>query len=222
MNLLISFLQKTVGQKIVVGLTGLGLCGFVLIHMMGNLFILAGPDAYNNYAYKLHELPGFLILELGLTAFFAGHILLSVLLQIRNRQARGKPSYKQASRDIKKTSIIHRFLWVQGVLLFVFLIVHLLSFKFGAYYETELNGKTVRDVHRLVVEGFKKPIYTLGYSFILFILSIHLLRGFPASFKTLGLSHPAYVSWVENLSWVFTAVVTLGFLAPVWYIYLWL
>ena len=220
MNLLISFLQKTVGQKIAVGLTGLGLCGFVLIHMMGNLFILAGPDAYNNYAYKLHELPGVLILELGLMAFFTGHILLSVLLQIKNRQARGEPSYKQAVRDIKKTSIIHHFLWVQGTLLFVFLIVHLLSFKFGAYYETELNGKTVRDIYRLVVEGFKKPSYTLGYSFILFILSIHLLRGFPASFKTLGLSHPTYVSWVENLSWIFTAVVTFGFLAPVWYIYL--
>jgi len=110
-----------VGQKIVLGLTGLGLCGFVLIHMIGNLFILGGPEAYNSYAYKLHKLPGFILLELGLLVFFAGHILLSLLLQIRNRQARGEQAYKKSSKDIKKTSIIHHFLWVQGALLVVFL-----------------------------------------------------------------------------------------------------
>jgi len=222
LNLLISFLQKTVGQKIAVGLTGLGLCVFVLIHMLGNLLILSGPSAYNNYAHKLHEFPGFVILELGLLAFFLAHILLSVMLQIRNWRARGELSYKKTSKGDKKTQLIHHFLWLQGGLLLVFLIIHLLSFKFGAYYETELNGKTVRDIYRLVVENFKKPSYVLGYSFILFLLSVHLFRGFLASFKTLGVSHPVSISWLEFFSWIFTIVVTFGFLAPIWYIYLWL
>ena len=222
MNLLISFLQKTVGQKIVIGLTGLGLCGFILIHMLGNLFILSGPEAYNKYAYKLHQIPGFIVLELGLLGFFVGHILLSLLLQIRNRNARGSASYKKTSKGVKKTNLVHHFLWVQGALLMVFLVVHLLSFKFGTYYETQIDGKTVKDVYRLVVEGFKKPAYTFGYSFILLILSVHILRGFPASFKTLGLSHPTYISWIETFSWVFTAIITFGFLAPIWYIYFWL
>ena len=205
-----------------VGLTGLGLCGFVLIHMMGNLFILSGSEAYNNYAHKLHEIPGLIILEIGLVTFFIGHILFSILLQIRNRQAKGGVSYKSPSRGIKKTPLMHHFLWVQGALLMVFLIFHILSFKFGAYYEIEIKGQNVRDVYRLVVENFKKPSYTLGYSFILFLLSVHLLRGFPASFKTLGLSHPTYVSWIEFFSWIFAGVVTFGFLAPIWYIYLYL
>ncbi|MDE0092176.1 MAG: succinate dehydrogenase, partial [Oligoflexia bacterium] len=75
MNLLIYFLQKTVGQKIVIGLTGLGLSLFILIHMLGNLLILSGPSAYNKYAHKLHEFPGFILLELGLLLFFTGHIV---------------------------------------------------------------------------------------------------------------------------------------------------
>ena len=221
MNLILSFLQKTIGQKIVVGLTGLGLCLFVLIHMLGNLLILSGPDAYNDYAYKLHELPGLLFLELGLFTFFIGHILLSILLQIKNNQAQGG-SYQKQAKALKKTSWVHQFLWVQGMLLLIFLIFHLWSFKFGPHYETELNGKTVRDIYQLVVESFKKPLYTFGYSFILFILSVHLFRGFPAGFKTLGLSHPVYISWIEKLSWFFSALISFGFLAPIWYIYFFL
>ena len=222
MNLILSFLQKTIGQKIVVGLTGLGLCLFVLIHMLGNLLILSGPEAYNNYAYKLHELPGLLFLELGLFIFFIGHILLSILLQIKNKQAQGSDSYQKQAKGLKKTSWIHQFLWIQGMLLLIFLIFHLWSFKFGPHYETELNGKTVRDIYQLVVESFKKPLYTFGYSFILFILSVHLFRGFPACFKTLGLSHPVYISWIEKLSWFFSAFISFGFLAPIWYIYFFL
>lgn len=222
LNFIISFLQKTVAQKIVIGLTGLGLCFFLLIHMIGNLFILKGPEAYNSYAYKLHKFPGFIVLELGLLIVFASHILLSLLLQFRNSQARGTTSYQTGSKGLKKTSFIHHYLWQQGLLFILFLIIHLLSFKFGAYYETELDGKLVRDIYRLVVEDFKKTSYILGYSFILFLLSLHVFRGFPASFKTLGLSHPTYVSWVESFSWFFTGLVILGFLAPIWYIYLFL
>jgi len=221
-NLFISFLQKTIGQKIVVGLTGLGLCLFVLIHMLGNLLILSGPEAYNNYAYKLHDFPGLLLLEFGLFIFFIGHILLSILLQLKNKKAKGSISYQKEAQGIKKTNFIHKFILSQGILLLIFLVLHLWSFKFGTYYETELNGKKVRDIYLLVVENFQKPLYTFGYSFILLILFNHLLRGFPASFKTLGLSHPLYVSWIEKLAWFFSLIVTFGFLAPIWYIYIYL
>ena len=85
-----------------------------------------------------------------------------------------------------------------------------------------MDGKTVRDLHKLVVESFKKPFYTLAYSFVLLILSVHLFRGLPASFKTLGLSHPLYVSLLEKFSWIFTILITFGFLAPIWYIFIYL
>ena len=222
MSFFIHFLKRTIGQKIVVGLTGLGLCLFVLIHMLGNLFILSGPEAYNNYAHQLHELPFLTVLEVGLLIFFLGHIVLSILLAIQNKQAKGTVSYKKSMRGNKASSPVHSLLIFQGGILFIFLIFHLLSFKFGPHYETTLKGETVRDIYQLVVENFKKPLYTIGYSFALFILFIHLLRGLTASFKTFGLSHPIYLSFVEKLAWIFALVVTFGFLVPIWYVFIYL
>ena len=210
------------GQKIAVGLTGLGLCLFILIHMLGNLFILSGPSAYNEYAHTLHEFPAMKIFEIGLLIFFVGHIVLSLLLQIKNKKARGKTGYQLQAEGEKKTSLTHQFLWFQGGVLLVFLIFHLWSFKFGPYYETQLNGESVRDIYRLVSESFKNPFYTIGYSFALLILSVHLLRGLPASFKSLGLSHSFYLSLIEKLSIFFAVLITLGFLAPIWYIFIYL
>lgn len=220
MSFLINFLQKTVGQKIIIGLTGLGLSVFILIHMLGNLFILSGSSSYNEYAHKLHEFPILKLIEAGLLIFFAGHIILSLLLTIKNKKARGGYDYRLQAQGDKKIHLAHRLLWFQGGVLLVFLIFHLWSFKFGPYYETQLNGETVRDIYKLVVESFKKPLYIIGYSFVLLILSIHLFRGLPASFKSLGLSHPFYLSLIEKFSIFFVVLITLGFLAPIWYIFI--
>ncbi|MCY4320888.1 MAG: succinate dehydrogenase cytochrome b subunit [Bdellovibrionaceae bacterium] len=220
MNTLIYFLQKTIGQKIVVGLTGLGLALFLLIHMIGNLFILSGPAAYNRYAYKLHELPIFFLLEIGLLLVFLGHILLSLLLQIKNKKARGETEYKLKAKGDKKTDLAHRFLWFQGIILLLFLAFHLISFKFGPIYETQLDGKTVRNIYQLVMENFKKPLYTIGYTCILGILFVHLFRGLPASFKSLGLSNPFYLSLIKTLSISLSIIIVVGFLAPIWYIFI--
>lgn len=222
MDFLIHFLQRTIGQKIVVGLTGLGLCFFVLVHMLGNLLILSGPQAYNSYAHQLHEIPFFIILELGLFAFFLGHIFLSLLLAMKNRKAKGGLSYTQKTGGEKSSAPVHNLLVFQGGVLLVFLIFHLLSFKFGPYYETTFKGETVRDIYQLVLENFNKPLYVIGYSLALLVLFVHLLRGWTASFKTLGLSHPVYLSFIEKLAWIFALAVTFGFLLPIWYIFIYL
>lgn len=222
MDFIIYFLQKTIGQKIIVGLTGLALCLFILIHMLGNLFILSGPSAYNQYAHSLHEFPLFTFFEIGLLIFFIGHIVLSSLLIIKNKTARGDVSYRESAKGEKKLSLTHRFIWFQAGVLLVFLVLHLMSFKFGPHYETIIDGKPARDIYKLVVESFKQPVYTLGYSFALLILSIHLLRGLPASLKTFGMSRPLYVSFFAGFSWFFALFVLFGFLAPIWYIFIYL
>jgi len=222
MDFLIYFLKRTIGQKIVVGLTGLGLCLFVLVHMLGNLLILSGPQAYNSYAHKLHEIPFLIVLELGLFAFFLGHVFLSLLLAVKNRKAKGGLFYVQRAGGEKNSSPVHNLLVFQGGVLLVFLIFHLLSFKFGPHYETTLKGEAVRDIYQLVLKSFNKPLYVIGYSLALLVLFVHLLRGLTASFKTLGLSHPFYLSFVEKLAWVFALIVTGGFLLPIWYVFIYL
>ena len=218
MNNLIDFLKRTIGQKMVVGLTGLGLCLFVLIHMLGNLLILSGPDAYNSYAHKLHKFFLFEVFEIGLLIFFIGHIVLAILVNIKNRAARPQ-NYKVQAKGEKGTTFSDRILLLQGVVLLVFLITHLLTFKFGPYYEVLLEGESVRDIYRLVAEVFKNGIYVAGYSLALFVLCYHLLHGLTASVKSLGFFHPQYIPLVEKFSLIFSLVVFLGFLIQPLYIY---
>ena len=47
------FAMSAVGAKVVMALTGLGLGGFIVAHMAGNLAMWGGPDAMNTYAAAL-------------------------------------------------------------------------------------------------------------------------------------------------------------------------
>lgn len=218
MNNLLLFLQRTIGQRIVLGLTGLGLCLFLLIHMTGNLLIFAGPEAYNLYAYRLHSIKIIKLFEIGLLIFFVGHIVTAVWLNFNNRKAKG-PSYKRAAKGEKKTFLGDQLLVFQGLVLFVFLVNHLLTFKFGTHYETVVNGITTRDVYRLVLEIFNQGIYFFAYVFSLLVLSYHLIHGLPASLRTLGFYHPEYVFGMKILGWIFGLGVVIGFLLPISYVF---
>ena len=47
------YLRSTIGLKQVMGASGLALVLFVIIHMLGNLQIFLGADAFNAYPVKL-------------------------------------------------------------------------------------------------------------------------------------------------------------------------
>ena len=51
-----SFLRSSLGLKIVMAVTGIVLFGFVIGHMIGNLQIYLGREAFNHYAELLREL----------------------------------------------------------------------------------------------------------------------------------------------------------------------
>ncbi len=218
MNNLILFLQKTLGQKIIVGLTGLGLCLFILIHMLGNLFILSGAKQYNLYAHRLHEIKIFEFLEIGLFGLFLGHIFTSLLVNVKNKIAKGE-SYKVKASGQKKTSLANQFLILQGVVILIFLALHLLTFKYGTHYKTTIEGESVRDIYRSVQEFFQNPFFVIGYVVSLLILTVHVIHGLPASVRSLGFYHPTYTPWLEKFSWIFAIGITIGFLVPIFYIH---
>jgi len=207
-------LKATLGQKVILGLTGLGLCLFILIHMLGNLLILAGSKDYNLYAHQLHQIKIFEILEIGLAALFLIHIATSLFLNFKNQRAKAI-GYQKKSVSSKKTKLPLQFLVLQGAVLFVFLVSHLWTFKFGTYYETSIDGQVVRDIYRLVVEAFQQPFLVVGYVVTLFILALHAIHGLPASLKSLGFSHPL----IDLLGWGFGLLVTIGFLVPLLYVH---
>ncbi len=88
MNWFATTFSSSIGRKVLVGVTGLGLVGFLVAHMFGNLNIYCGTDALNSYAEHLHNLPGFGLIELGLLLLFVVHIVLVIGLTRANRAAR--------------------------------------------------------------------------------------------------------------------------------------
>src|SRR5688572_11739234 len=85
----VSFVDTTIGKKILMALSGLALFGFVLGHMAGNLQVFLGPETFNAYAVGLHELGKLLwVARIGLLVAVVVHIAMAVSLVARSSAAR--------------------------------------------------------------------------------------------------------------------------------------
>ncbi len=200
------------------GLTGLVWAGFVLVHMLGNLLIFAGPDVYNHYSYVLVSNPFLILAELLLLITLLLHIYEGVMVTLRNRWARPTryaqvPSGPKAPRFQSKWMIFH------GSIILVFIITHLITFKYGATYEATVGGVQMRDLYRLVIEVFHNPAALAWYIIALIILGLHLSHGFYSSFASLGIYHPKFSPLLSKFGYVYAAAVAIGFIAPPVYVY---
>src|SRR5580765_1061368 len=134
--------SSSVGTKIVIGLTGIALFLYLLIHIIGNLMVFFGPAAFNKYAYTLEGNPLIPIIEIGLLLIFLLHVYKTVTMYLRNQQARpvayarkkyaGPPSRK----TIASSTMIFSGLW-----LFLFIIIHVKAFRYGIEYPWPAGGR---------------------------------------------------------------------------------
>jgi succinate dehydrogenase / fumarate reductase cytochrome b subunit len=210
--------SSTIGRKQLIGLTGLGLSLFVLVHMLENILILIGPKVYNNYANFLTSNPLIYVAEAGLLAIFLGHVILALRITLQNFAARDTRYALRASGP-KRTSAAQRSLWIQGLLILVFLVLHLISFKFGPEYSVDYGQGPIRDLHKLVIEDFHDPLFVGWYIFALLVLGVHLSHGIGSVFQTLGLHHPRYQGLIRAFSVTYAVLVTLGFIVQPLYVY---
>ena len=126
-----------------------------------------------------------------------------------------KQTKKGAVND-SATQLIHKTLWIQGGIILIFVILHLITFKYGSIYWVEYDGQRIRDLFQLVAEVFQKPIYTAWYLFCLLILSFHLAHGLKASIRSVGFYSP----WIDKVSLVYSIIVTLGFISqPLYFLF---
>lgn len=213
-----SWFCSTIGRKQLIGLTGIGLSLFVLLHMAENMLILVGPQIYNNYAHFLTSNPLIYVAEGGLLAIFLGHLVLASVISIRNMGAR-EGRYAVLAKGAKRTSMTQRSLWAQGLLILVFVILHLITFKFGTEYTVNYGAGEIRDLHRLVIEIFKEPMYVAWYLVALMVLGFHLSHGVGSSFQTLGIHHPRFQCAIKKFSIFYAIVVAGGFIVQPLYVF---
>lgn len=160
--------------------------------------------------------------EIGLVVLFILHIVTAIQITRLNKAARpiGYKSY-QSKGGPSKANLSSRFMIVSGILLLGFLILHIWQFKYGAGvsegYAVEIEGKQVRDLHRLVVETFQNPVYVVIYVFAMIMLAFHLRHGFWSAFQSLGTRRPDLISGLQKLAILLAVAVSLGFMGiPIW------
>lgn len=224
MKTLILVRGSSVLKKVILALSGLLLFTFLIFHLIGNLLIFnENWNAINIYARKLEGLGPFLwLIEFVLLTIFIIHIVYAIVISIGNSRARSQSYYKVKSagppshKSIFSTSTI----WT-GILLLLFAAVHLKTFKFGAGiaegYLAEIQGKSIRDLHRLIVEVFQKPWYVIGYVAAMIPLGMHLRHGFASAFQSLGANSGKYAGLIDRLGIFLAVLISGGFMViPVW------
>jgi succinate dehydrogenase / fumarate reductase cytochrome b subunit len=205
MNLLTIPFRTTLGAKYAMALTGLGLIGFVLAHMAGNLLIFAGRDALNGYSEALHAKPSFLwSARAGLLFIFLLHLVLAFRLWELNRSAR---PVRYIYEDTVEATWASRHMMLTGLVLLVFIIFHLAHFTFGVVDPAHFESGNVyaNDIH-----AFSNPFLSLAYVIAQIFLCLHLCHGGSSWFQSLGLNHPQYNTVIRGVGPVIAVVVLVG------------
>jgi len=187
-----SHFRTTLSSKVAVALSGLGLAGFVVFHMLGNLQVLEGPGAYNGYAAFLREMPMVLwTARFGLLTVAVVHIALAIQLALRNRRAR---PVAYAVRDYRVASVASRTMALTGSLLLLFIVFHLLHLSAGlvdSSFHDHMDERGRADVFGKVIHAFHNPLYVLLYCAGQLVLGMHLSHAVSGSLQTLGFEHAA-------------------------------
>jgi succinate dehydrogenase / fumarate reductase cytochrome b subunit len=213
-------LSTSVGSKFLVALTGLSLVGFLIVHLAGNLLILAGPDKFNHYSHALISNPLVIPAELGLIFLLLLHVFKALQHVARGRIARPQSYTKQVwAGGPSRKSFGSATMTISGIIVLAFLILHIATLKYGAYYATAATGfePSMRDLYRLVVEVFQSPGVVVFYVVSMVVIGLHLRHGISSAFQSLGLMTPGWTATVLSAGLWLALILSAGFaLIPVW------
>jgi succinate dehydrogenase / fumarate reductase cytochrome b subunit len=219
--------RSSLGSKFLMALTGLGLTGFVIAHMIGNFQVFLGRDALNSYAAALKHMPGLLwTARIGLLAIFVLHIAYGVKLWRANRAAR--PILYHFKKYREATFASRTMIWT-GLVILAFVLFHLAHYTFGIvskaavpdprtgvlesvnYHDLKDPTDPMRqDVYAMTIYGFRNPIISLLYIASMAFLAFHLSHGFQSLFQSLGLNHPRWAPLLQGASLVVAGAIFVG------------
>ncbi len=204
--------SSSIGSKFLIALTGLFLVIFLIGHLAGNLLFLAGPDVFNEYSHRLTSNPLVYVAELGLLAVFALHIIKTLTMFAGSYAARpqgyAKRRWAKTKNSTSRKSVSSSTMIVTGTITLLFVITHLVTFKFGTYYETP-DG--IRDIYRLQLAVFSHPGYVAFYIVAMGVIVFHLWHGASSAMQSFGVNSD---TWTPRLQWLgrgLAVIVGIGF-----------
>lgn len=218
----VEFYRSAIGKKWVMAITGLGIIGFAIAHMVGNLKVFlpdiegrADIDVYGEalrdlFTPILPETIFLWIMRTGLIVLFLLHIHAAYSLTLINHRAR--PEGYQGQRDYIAANYASRTMRWSGTIFLVFLIFHLADFTLGiqpAAPETWEHGAVFANF----VETFSRPAVTFFYVVGGVLLGIHLYHGIWSMFQSLGINNPRFNVWRRYLATALSVILTIGFIS---------
>jgi len=210
-----NFLASSVGKKLVMGLTGFLLVGFLLTHLKGNLTLIEDPSGehFDEYVGFLQGFGPLLIAaEVALAALFLAHIYLALRLTQENWAARKQRYVVRSSRGASSAASISMF--YSGALILAFLIKHLLDFRFAGDFLEAPSAK--------VFATLKSPGNAAVYVLAALTIGLHLSHGFRSAFQSLGVNHPSWNPLLDKAGKLLALLIALGFAAiPLYILMLW-
>lgn len=203
------FLKSSIGKKVVMGLTGLFLVSFLVIHVSINacIFFNDGGQTFNAAADFMAHNPVIRILEIGLLAGLILHAVQALILTMQNKKAR--PVAYAKVDGAANSKWYSRSMGVLGSLLLMFLVVHFANFwfptKVAVFSHQEHN--TFESMKVVFDQWYFVAIYLLGVG----ALCYHLLHGVQSAFQSLGLNHKNYTPAIKSFGVWFSIIVSLLF-----------
>ncbi|MDI3505884.1 MAG: succinate dehydrogenase / fumarate reductase, cytochrome b subunit [Bacteroidota bacterium] len=205
-------IKSSIGRKFVQSISGLFLVLFLLFHMSMNLVLIFSYDAYNFIANEILGANWWAIIGTGVIALgFVVHIIYAIILTLQNRKARGSDKYASASKTPVAWSSKNMF--VLGVFILLFLIVHLYQFWYNMQFKELLQLPGAReDSAQLVTEvlsnGWVLAIYIVAFA----ALWLHLTHGFWSAFQTVGWNNTKWMKRIKVIGNIFATIICLGFM----------
>jgi succinate dehydrogenase / fumarate reductase cytochrome b subunit len=212
-------LSTSIIKKQVVAFTGLFFCLFLFGHLAGNSLILFSPKAFNQYAHALTSNPTIYLIEAIMLVLFLLHVGLAFRLTWANRKARGQRYFLKQNTG-RGATFVSDTMPITGILIFIFLVLHILKLKFGPVYEITYDGVTIRDLYKTVVLYFKNPLNVAFYEAAMVVVGLHVSHGLWSALQTFGLNHPRYNGFFRKFSIFYAVIITVGFMTLPIYCYL--
>ena len=218
--------SSTLGRKYIMAATGLALGLFVIVHLLENLTLYSpNGDMINTWAAQLEGLGYILkLLEWGLFAAIIVHVITAIQVTLTSKGARAIAYENTKSKGgPTKNTVTSRNMIVTGLVLGIFLAIHIYQFRFGPGiedgYTTTVNGVMVHDLYRIVVETFSQIRWVAFYCSVMIFLGFHLRHGYWSAFQSLGVMNPRWSKPIYTFGFLLAILLTVGFFFIPIYIY---
>jgi succinate dehydrogenase / fumarate reductase, cytochrome b subunit len=220
-----SFFTSSIGKKFAMGLTGLFLITFLLVHCAINamIFFNDGGQTFNHWGHFMGTNLIIRTMEIGLFAGLLWHIVQGLMLWSQNKKARPVNYHSNASSTNSKW--YSRSMGLLGTLILLFLIMHIYHFwvpsRFGGIGSVqpleeimldEYNGQEVHNLYAEMLNFFQNNIAVVVL-YVLGVISLcwHLIHGFQSAFQTFGISHKRYTPLIQSAGIGYSVIICLLF-----------